>query len=178
MSALGRSQTTERAARWVILGILLTGMLANRTFGQEAKANWPEAPQYSSQETLNTQYRNGGSDFEEPHQHAWDYTFAATTTLYIAADMYDVRYSEKAYRAGYVESNTFLVCGDGAGVLCRPKASSLYTRDAVEYALAAAPSLLMRYVFHRKELAWGFLSAPAVVIVKHVQGGDQARALQ
>lgn len=138
---LGGGQRTERESRRTMLGILLIGMLANHAFGQEAEVTaFPEAPmpQPTSSILLGTEVHNDPSTFKTSHNdRPWDYTFAATTVVYIAADMYDVRNSERAYKLGYVESNTFLVCGDAPSVVCRPHASALYMRDGIGFTLAA-----------------------------------------
>ena len=141
-----------------------------------AFAQLPDAPlpQYNSQEKYNTVVHNEPSTFKSTKDgHAWIYTFTGLTAGAVAADIYDVHESELAYKRGAIEANSFLVCGDKLGVVCRPSASALYIRDlGVTYVLAAAPALVF-HALRLKPLAWGALAAPGVFIVKHIQSGNK-----
>ena len=106
--------------------------------------------------------------------------FAGALAFAIGTDVYDVRASERAFKLGYVETNTFLVCREVRAdqvSTCRPGASTLYTRDAIELGVATLPSVL-GYVFHRPEFFYAGLAAPAVIGIKHIQGGYRASHLK
>lgn len=144
-----------------------------------AQSNLPDAPQPQPQTQpayVGTEVHN---DFGKPlpaarDHHAWEYTFAAISVAEVFADRYDIVNSEKAYKVGYVESNTFLVCGETA--VCRPSSAALAERDLVEYAISAAPAVAAHIFRHKSDgvnaLSWGFLSGPSVVVIKHIQGGN------
>ena len=142
-----------------------------------AQSNLPDAPQPQTQPAyVGTEVHN---DFGKPlpaarDHHAWEYTFAAISVAEVFADRYDIVNSEKAYKVGYVESNTLLVCGETA--VCRPSSAALAERDLVEYAISAAPAVAAHIFRHKSAgvnaLSWGFLSGPSVMVIKHIQGGN------
>ena len=142
----------------------------------------------SAQTTLNAptpQYDpsvvHNSPSYDQPvdrgHRLAWGLTYGGITAGYIAADYFDVTRSERAFKQGYVEGNTFLVCGESA--ICRPSAGALVERDAVEYIIASAPALVARAFRHKSAnvnaLSWGFLTGPAVAVVKHIQGAEAGK---
>jgi hypothetical protein len=165
----------ERQARWLTLGILLIVLVASHAFCQTMAGNkWPDAPvqQPTSVSFFDTKVDNDSVVPKTSARHGWEWTYAGVTAGYVASDWYDIHYSELAYKRGYVESNTFLVCGSENA--CRPSAGALVLRDSVEYLLASAPALLT-YAFHNHKLPWYFLAGPGVLIVKHIQGGNVGR---
>ena len=86
------------------------------------------------------------------------------------ADLYDVTMTEKGIKKGVsVEAFTWLV-GD------KPSAVALYLRDWLIIAIATAPQALA-LVFHNPALFWGFMTVPASLIARHVNGGLQGRTL-
>jgi len=105
---------------------------------------------------------------------------ASALVFAVGADVYDVQASERSFKLGYVETNTFLVCRETRPdqvSTCRPSASSLYQRDLIELGIATVPSVL-GYVFHRPEFFYAGLAAPAVIGIKHLQGGYKASHLK
>ena len=140
-----------------------------------ASAQLPDAPQ--PQPTyLHTEVFNTPSTFKaQPRGKKKLLAIASVVAFAVSADIYDVRASERAFNHGYVESNGWLLCGENE--VCRPSARSLYARDlGLELSLASLPSVLS-YAFRRNELYYGFLTAPAVFGIKHIQGGNRASQL-
>ena len=145
-----------------------------------AMAQLPDAPQPQPKLT-DTQVLNLPSTIKaEGRGKREPIVFAATLTYAAVSDVYDVRASERSFKLGYVETNTFLVCRETRPdqvSTCRPSASALYTRDFVELGIASVPSIL-GYVFHRPEFFYAGLAAPAVIGIKHIQGGYRASHLK
>ncbi len=72
--------------------------------------------------------------------------------------------TEKGLKSGVaVEANTWLVGS-------KPGAVALYLRDSLETVLATTPCILA-CVLNNTTLFWGFLIAPLLAGVKHINGG-------
>jgi hypothetical protein len=91
---------------------------------------------------------------------------AASLVVAVAGDLYDVITSEKCFAKGAVEGNSFLI-GDNQ----RPSAVKLYLRDSLELGFAVLPTVLCATVFHNLPLAYGALTGPVILGIKHYRGG-------
>lgn len=88
----------------------------------------------------------------------------------IAADIYDVRETEKGLKAGVaVEGNTWLVGS-------KPKAGPLYRRDLLVIGLTTMPSVIA-YAAHHMEFFYAGLVGPVIIGAKHINGGNQWKDL-
>ena len=95
---------------------------------------------------------------------------AGVVAFAVAADVYDVRETEKGLKAGVAQEDYTWLVGS------HPSARALYARDSLVLGITTTPSVLS-YIFHRNELYYGFLSAPVVYGIKHIQGGNQWKNL-
>jgi len=95
------------------------------------------------------------------------WALAGAVGFAVAADVYDVRQTEKGLKAGVsVEGNTWLVPS------ARPTTGQLYRRDLFVIGLSASPSVAT-WIFRRRrpELFFAGLGAPATAGLKHIQDG-------
>ena len=98
------------------------------------------------------------------------FILAATTGFELIADSYDIHETEKGLKAGVaLEGNTWLVGS-------RPSAKALWGQSSLELGLTMAPAVLS-YVFRQTALYYGTAGAPVILAIKHIQGGNQWKAL-
>lgn len=90
--------------------------------------------------------------------------FAIAVAAAIAADVFDVKMTEKGIQAGVaVESFDWLVGS-------KPSAARMYMRDLGLIALVSSPALVL-FLLGSVPAAIGCLAAPLAVAARHIQGG-------